>query len=72
MLAVVETVQALLSTFEEQEVQFRLTYEGPLAGGERGHIRKIKHRIRRAIHPQLRDLCAREPALHELTRNTAD
>ena len=39
-------------------VDFTLTYEGPLAANGRS---KLKHDIRRQLHPQLKELWAHPP-----------
>lgn len=48
---------------EGETMQFRLAYEGPLPAEGRRGMQGIKHEIRRAIHPQLRDLCRRDQSL---------
>ena len=44
-------------------MEFRLVYEGPLPSGSRQAHVSQKHAIRRALHPQLRELWRTHPAL---------
>ena len=51
-------------------MEFRLVYEGPLPSGSRKHAHVAeKHAIRRALHPQLRQLWLTHPALEGTRAN---
>ena len=48
-------------------MDFRLTYEGPLPAASQGNRRVYdKHRIRKALHPQLRRLWSLHPLLRDM------
>jgi hypothetical protein len=51
---------------EAEELEFRLIYEGPLAaqGTGAGGVLAQKHAIRKALHPQLRELWRQMPPLN--------
>jgi hypothetical protein len=52
-----------------EEMDFRLTYDGPLRSDNSGSkVRETKHWIRRRLQPQLRELCQRNPGFAALTR----
>jgi hypothetical protein len=40
----------------QQEMEFRLVYQGPLPAASGNTRTKIKHHIRKALHPQLKEL----------------
>jgi hypothetical protein len=46
------------------EMEFRLIYQGPLPGASEGQS-KVKHAIRRQLHPQLREVWNTHPAFAE-------
>ncbi len=62
--------QNLLDAFDSGEkIEFRLKYDGPLPADTKHGVCAIKHQIRQALHPQLKDLCENTPALRGLVRN---
>lgn len=51
-------------------MQFRLTYRGQLPSTQKQNkVGDAKHAIRKALHPQLRDLCARNDRLAAMARS---
>lgn len=51
-------------------MEFRLTYDGELPSSATSDgVRLIKHQIRQYLHPQLKDLWARDPGLGMIMQN---
>jgi len=50
-------------------VEFRLRYAGSLPSSGSADLRKVKHDIRKQLHPQLLDLSERNPAVNYLFNN---
>jgi hypothetical protein len=50
-------------------VKFTLTYDGPLPSGGNKRHNADKWRIRKAFHPQLKDLWSSHPALRQVEEN---